>query len=314
MGEDAVEAPDGALDDVVVVKEPESSEDGSPSEDEGSETPQQFDVVRQGAEGSQPKVKNNAWIPKRINKIGAQRDTARDEADQSQADLAIEKEKNKLLQLALDQKNEAETIKPPNPDDFDEGVHDPKFIRDQNTYNQNFIASEVQKATANIQRNDEPAPNTELLSKQTKHYETAQDLGADDYAEVEDKALDILGNEIVNFIIQSSDSSPVILYYLGKNPDEAENIAELVKTNLGKAALQIGRLEVELKVRPKGKTEPTPDPDDEIEGGSPSANNTKQASYDAKLDTFRGDVASGKKTFSQLVAFKKSYVGKGVTI
>ncbi len=70
----------------------------------------------------------------------------------------------------------------------------------------------------------------------------------------------------MNRLIAESDSSSRILYYLGKNPDAAEEIAELVKTRPIAGVLRLGELGATLKVKPKSKTSVAPDPDDELAG------------------------------------------------
>lgn len=318
MGEDALKAPekdenDGEIE-VVKDDEPKDGEQPEGEESEQSEQKPEFEVVREGVDGSQPAARKQPGFKKRIDKLNAKITASTEEASQASVALALEQEKTKLLEMALAQKNEADNLKPPDPDDFDDGAIDPKYVSRLHEYNQGLIASEVKKQTASISvQQSEPATDTALLSKQTKHYEAAADLGAKDYAEVEDAAIDILGKEIVNQLIKASDSSHLILYYLGKNPDEAEEIAELVKTDPVKATLQLGRLEAELKVKPKANDEPTPDPDEELVGGSPSATNSKQRRYEQELDAARSKTQEARN-MSLVLAVKRKWKDSGVTL
>jgi len=314
MGDDALEIPDEqSADDGTEVELESKDGDVTLEGDKQSEDPPEFEVVRQGIDGSQPTTKRQSGFQKRIGKLNARNVVSEEKASEASAALILEQEKNKLLSLALDQQNEAKVLKAPDPDDFDEGVSDRKYIDANREYNQSFIASEVEKHTANIsaQQNSQPAIDTELRTKQEQHYEAAAKLGARDYADIEDKTIEILGKETVNHLIKNSDNSPAVLYYLGKNPHEAEEIAELIKTNPVRATLQLGRLEAELKIRPKGKDESAPNPDDELEGGSPSST----AVFERRLDKLREKAASGNhpEAMGQILKLKREERDKGVS-
>ena len=275
MGTNTAEAPAALTEEeqpeVIEPTEPETPivEDGEPGEDGEQQEATEFEVVLDGADGSQPDTQRG--IRKRINKLNNKVADAQDQASHADEALAVEREKNKLLQLALEQSHQAEVPLPPDPSDYDDGARDPNYIRSLNEYNQPMIAAEVHRQTANLAPVQVETIDPSLVKRQTKHYERASELGAKDFDEVEDKAISILGNEVVNHLINNSDESHLVLYYLGKNPGQAEEIAGLIKTNPVKATLQLGQLSAKLSVKPRANSEPTPDPDDELKGGSPSA-------------------------------------------
>jgi len=294
MGNDAVEVSNEATEDKIEVVLEDTLK-----ESEESKEPDGVEVVRLETDGSQPTVKKHGNFHNRIARLSNKIEAQADKANEATEKLRQSEELNKTLQLRIDQIDE---LKAPNPDDFGDTA---AFTVAQNEYTQSQIVSEVKKATANTLavQNNTPAKGNEWLKT---HYDAADKLGAGDYLEVEDQAIDIIGTEAASFIIEASDQAHVILYYLGKNPKEAENIAYLAKTNPGKATLQIGRLEAELKVKPKAINEPTPDPDDELKGGSPAAGtDTKNSKAEKQIDAMRQQVSDGTKTFSDLIALKK---------
>lgn len=240
----------------------EGSEGTEEAENEGEET----EIVLEGDDGSQPD-QSNLGIRKRINKLNAKVSDANDVASNASAELENERQKNKLLQLALEQKQETATPSgPPDPLDFDGGASDTKYVEALNGY----ISGLVREETAKHIPEPEPQTDRDLEVKQKQHYEAADKLNISDYEAVEDVAVGILGKETVNHLIKQTSNSPVILYYLGKNPEKAERIAELVKANPIKGVMELGALEARLKVT-KVKRNQAPNPDDVLEGAlSPS--------------------------------------------
>lgn len=302
MGEKTAKSPE-TKEEPVANAEPVESKDTP--DDAGEENQQTVEVVREGKEGSQPDKQHG--IRKRINKLNTKVSTAESTASDAQAELVREQEKTKLLTLALEQKTSSAA--PPNPVDFDDGARDPKYVKALQDFNRPLIAAEVERQTKKL-----PAvqpDNTDLERRQTRHYERAEKLGAKDFNETEDKAIAILGNEVANHLIRNSDQSHMVLYYLGKHPDEAEEIARLIETNPIKATLQLGRLEAELNVKPKANSEPTPDPDAEIAGGTPSAGKTNK--FQRQLDKAR-EAAQETGDIGAVLAVKKQAREAGVTV
>ncbi len=208
---------------------------------------------------------------------------------------------------------------PPDPIDFDGGVQDPKYAQALRDFNQPLIAAEVDKRVSAlpVASQTQGAPsNPDLERRQRQHYERAQEMKAKDFEETEDKAIAILGNEVVNHLIQSSEKSHIVLYYLGKNPDIAEDIKSLIDTDPVKATLQLGRLEAELSVKPKADLEPTPDPDTELQGGTPSAGQNNK--FQKKLNRLRDKAAEGggggNKAMLAISNLKREAKEAGVTI
>lgn len=260
----------------------EDDQKGAPDGSEADEDPdtdgQEVEIVLQGADGSQPK-RNPLGFTRRIRKLNATITAAEGEASQATTDLATEREKNKLLQLALDQKQAAPAA-PPDPSDFDDGAKDPQYVAALNDFNGRDFDARMQRHTA-AQPAPQPVVDRALERKQVEHYQAADKLKVKDYAETEDKAIAILGKTAVNILIESSDAdvSVKVLNYLGKNPDRAEEIAAMLNgrgTLPAKGILALGALGATLVAKPKAKRNPAPDPDNELEGASVSRSGKKQ--------------------------------------
>lgn len=294
--------------------EPETDPEG---DKKGDETAEQFEIVRETGD-SQPQKQPHFGIRKRINKLNERNKEANERTDVANQENALLAEKNKILEIALQQARENQpTAQPPNPSDFEDGTSDPKFQEKQNAYNQEAITREVNKQVQASTRTVSDNGNLnlkahELEKSQLKHYERATEIGAKDYSETEDKAIEILGNENVNHIIENFPDSQFLLYYLGKNPQEAERLSLLIRDKPIQGVAEIGRLSSELKV--KTKTVTTPNPDAELEGGEPGGNAT--STLLKQLDKLRENTAKNptQGNMKKIMDFKRKLQEKGIKL
>ena len=273
------------------------------------ESPEEFEVVR---EGTQPQnfdqQQVNDIVSKRVKKLNSKVQEVNEQSHQAQTDLDIANNKNKILQIALDQAKEkavTNKIVKPNKNDFDNGEYDPEFIKQSDEYTQALIDQRVEQAVLKASQTTEQNIGQEqqqkaLLSKQVKHYERADKIGAKDYSDTEDVALGIFGNHYSNQIIENFDDSHIIMYYLGKNPEEARNLKSLIENSPVKGVAAIGKLSAELKLKPKQKN--VADPDTEINGDGSGSNSD---ALQRQLDKLR-DQAAASGNMTKLMNFKKA--------
>jgi hypothetical protein len=242
-------------------------------DEEQSEDGDEIEIVLAGDVGSQPEVQNNLGIRKRVNKLNAKVNAAEGVADEANSALETERQKNKLLQLALDQRNQTpeQPSGPPDPFDYDDGGKDDKYIDALKAYNQRSFDDHMARHSS---AQPDPEIRRDLEDRQTAHYEAADKLGIPDYAESEDRAISILGRDTVNQIIGALDNSPEILDHLGKNIAKANRIAGLLKTDPVKGVLELGQLSKSdaLTAQPKLQRKAAPDPDTELQGSSVARN------------------------------------------
>lgn len=273
----------------------------SPGESEGAESGDEVgevDIVLSSDDGSQPdQIRIDQIVQRRVNKLNR-----RNKASSLQTDKKLEtlEQENRLLRLSIEQNKESPPATAPDPDKFEDGVSDPLYLRAHDEYTDARVNEAVKKHIPQ-QIQAPPQQDQSLERKQIKHYERAEALGVTGYEGVEDKAIEIIGTEAANFIIQSNENSHLIFYHLGKNPGKAEYFADLSKTDAGKCVMELGALGADLKVvQPKANLNQAPDPDDELEGSSPA----KLSSDDRKLESLRAQ-AQETGDMTQLMAFKR---------
>lgn len=298
-GENGAEGAEGADD---------STGDGQ--EDEATEV----EIVREG--DTQPQPTTPRGFLKRIGKLNGKVGKAQAETAEEKQKREFVEDENRILKLALEQakgKPGQAPNEPPNPEVFDGGVHDPDYIKATQDYNNKVIQEGIKKGLTEATQQTtvtqaQVAAAQKLETAQTSHYERAAKLGVKDYEETEDKAIEIFGTDNVNHLISNLDKSEVALYFFGKNTDLAHKYAEMFKTQPIKALVEIGGLLKEIKVKPKN--EPSPDPDIELEGGSPSNLEAAQR----KLNKLRDKVCETGKGMDKVANFKKQCKEKGISV
>lgn len=267
---------------------------------EGEASPEVVETVITEA-GAQPeKVATQGGVNRLLRKLGKANSAKRD----VESELQLAQQRAQMLELKIQQLEEKG---PPDPSQYDEGIADPKYVAEQTSY----IAEQAAKAV----RKDLPvsAPvDTGLERAQMAHAERAENLGIANYADVQDAAIDALGGETVNAIIQKSPKSEVVLYFLGANPGKAEDFRHLVETDPTGAAVELGRMEARLSVERKSTTQPIPDPDTEIRGGTPTAGQAN--SFQKRLDKAREAAGETPGLFGEILKIKREAAAAGVEV
>lgn len=288
-------------------KEDVSGKTPDPNADKGDPPAdiQEIEIVHTGDAGSQP-GQDNAAIRRRVRELKAKNKATESRATQSDARVELLTEEVRLLKLGS--QLQAEDPKLPNPNDYEDGHGDPKFRADYDKYTQGTIEKAVKQHIPAPVQPDTSRKDLELERVQSKHYDRAEKLGVSDYAEAENIAVGILGDDNANVIMRISTHSDKVLYHLGKNPEKAHYFADLSRTDPGRAIAEIGALGAELKPQPKAKAKPAPDPDEELVGASPPNPDT----YDSDLDKLRV-AAQATGDMSKILAFKKKHAELAAT-
>jgi hypothetical protein len=325
----------------IIVKDAENQDDANPTiiepdpkldadapgegegePGDGQEIEGEVELVIEG--DTQPKEKGQTprGFLKRINKLNGKVDVANGQADDARQGTAEEREKRifaedkaKVLEIALAQARGGGTQAPnskPNPDDFDNGMYDDAYQAAVDTYTEKRIQDVGQESAVKLQKQALVTAANEVTAQdlakaQKAHYERAYKLKVKDYDETEDKTIKIFGPGNANYLIKNMDDSEIAFYYFGKNEATAEKYAEMMRKEPIRALLEIGRLTGGIKVKPK--SEPAPDPDDELEGGGPS----NQEANQLKLNKLRTAAMSGKG-MDKLMKFKRLMTEKGIKL
>lgn len=278
------------------------------SEDEVDEG---IEVVRE-IKGSPPKKTDTLplGVRKRFSKLKAKAVSAQGDVGKANEENAVLRERLKLLELQAELSKEEPVLnQEPNPEDFDDGETDPKFLKKQRAFDISTAKAELRKEFADSAKQNVVTENQTRKSKQRdqkleEHYGRVAGMKAKDYFEVEDKAIDYMGEETVKEIIENFDDPHILLYFLGSNQGEAEELVDTIKSNPIRGTAAIGRLQSELMVKPKSKI--IPNPDEDLEGGTLSGNMTAD---ERKLDKLRKE-ADKTGNINKVLAFKREMKAK----
>ncbi len=287
-----------------------------PDESGDDNSDDDLEVVRVVDEGTQPDKQQRIddFVSKRLRRERKKTDAVTQETN---AELGLVKQELQLTKLALEQAKVGVAPKIPNPDDFDDGFADPKYQSAFNTYQQGLIQDQVQKLTASV---SVPAKDTEYLVRaKRRHYELAVNNAPKDYMEIEDAVIDVLGEEVVDHLILADPHAYKAIYFLGKNSEEVHELGALFKTGNGddaiKATLRIGGLLKGVKFQKKSKSKPAPEPDDELEGGTPSASDSVfQTRFEKAIVQAGKDGEAGRKGHTLMNTIQDEARVKGVTL
>lgn len=226
-------------------------------------------ILPDDAGGTQPKKPeiNKAWLGQRLGRAKRQVDAARVGATKAEEERDLLLLQNQQLKERIESKPVAP--KRPNPDDFDDGVQDPKYFAALDEFADKRIAAQVSEQVAKLAPQAQPVVDNQLETRRLAHYQESQSLNAD-FEETEDAAISVLGQSNVDLIVTHFPNSPKIVYFLGKkaNHARAREIAGLVDSNPVQALLALGRLDDRLTVKRSGSAKPAPNPDEELSGTS----------------------------------------------
>lgn len=142
------------------------------------------------------------------------------------------------------------------------------YLVAQSTY-QRQMMSEVVGQQLNQQQNGHrlQAQQQRREDSLKTYAETASKLNVSDFNETQDKAFDVLGDDIAQMIAEQLPSdAPKLLYYLGKNSKKAEELREKFAINPGGMTFELGKLAGNLSIKPK-RTKAA-QPESKVKGGS----------------------------------------------
>lgn len=285
---------------------PEVDETETPEVEGGEESTEEIvevylegdDETPEGKQKTTEQDRINAVVQKRVAREKRTQVKANDEAVKQVQANAILQEQNKLLTLRNEQLQQGKQL---SPDDFDDGVTDPKYI-----------AALVQQQVAAQQPAPLPAvvvpkDNTDAIRT---HVTAAMTSGLKDFEEQEDKVIEEIGVEAHNYIVVNFPGrSHLMTFALAKNLGKLVELGNHVRSNDNqKALLLLGEISATAKVRKVSQSN-TPDPVDQVEGSVNSSN-----PWEIKLDKLRDKVVEGKATMGDILALKKQAAAKGVNL
>lgn len=291
------------LDDTQNSITPDSStgdvDEGAESDDEATEVR----IVDSADDGSQPDKKAlNKGFRERLRKVTNKSRGFEQQAAEATENLRIANDTNRVLQAQITQQRQPEAPKEPNADDYDDGVHDPKYMKArEDALVKRVEAVALNRAPAELV----PAHDYDLERSQDQYDGNVEKLGVKNFAELEAKTIDVLGIDTVKLLIKSNEAAPIIVANLGSNPKKLQHYADLLKSDPVKGITELTLLGTRLSVDTKSNVNQAPDPDMELEGAAPANSN-----YERQLDKLRGEVAAGKRTMKDIASFKRKHADR----
>lgn len=229
--------------------EGESEDDTSDEDEAGADREEDHD-----AEEEKPK-KRKKTASERIAEITKFRRQAEEERDRQAAEVARLRRENEELQKSRSASGDDEDLtsekdkdkgkgdEPPDPNDFDYGEVDPRYISALVEYRTNKTISESEKSREEARKAE--AAEREASEIQHKYGEVIT-RGAKKYDDFDDVVVDGANNgrwplaEHTVRLLLDSEVGEDVAYHLATHPEEAKELAGLDPT---KAAVHFGRLE-----------------------------------------------------------------------
>ena len=249
----------------------EGVEDAEAVVEAAPEDPEEVEIGIEGEEQPSSKPVRISGFQKRINRLNAKVDAASSEVESERKRREAAEEEAKLWRMKAQQ-----SVSKPKPEDFDT---DAEFEAARERYENDRIAElAAKKAEEQVQQYLEKSQSQTTQASQQQEFDRmskahdarAAALKVPDYDEVEDVAIDSLGDDLSRTIVNKIPNSEMLMYYLGKNRARAEEFRTLAVTDPLGCVLELGGLAKQLSVRPKRK--PAPDPETQVEGGGEPAN------------------------------------------
>lgn len=261
MSEQAIET--------IENEEIETETEGEEEQSLAPEEPEEVEIVLDGEEEPASNPVPKGFI-KRIGKLNGKVDAANQKAEELARELEAERRKAQQLEAMLT--GQAKPNKRPRPEDFDT---DEEYEAAAEKYEESIAARVVQQHLARAhqtqqQQTQQKAQQQQLETGLHAHYERAESLKVADYETTEDRAIEVLGNDVAKHIMANTDNSEVVLYHLGKNPAKAQQIAEAISRNPIKGLVDIGVLASRLQVKTKSSLPPEPETQISQSGGTGS--------------------------------------------
>lgn len=209
----------------------------------------QEDVAAPAAEGSSPSESDESSAQKRIRQLTYQKHEAERRAQEHEARIR-ELERGKPSQV---QPPNADTIRPPHPDDYDT---DEAYRSAAESYNR----ASVQKYLAEERAQEEARVAQEQRAQLLQTYQqkvAAYAAESEGFVEDVEAAKSVLSfSEPVAEMLASSEKPGEVTHYLAKNPEHALKLARM---SVAQAAREIARIEIAVDAaKPKPSNAPPP--------------------------------------------------------
>ena len=220
----------------------------------------------ESVDSQETEPKKLGGVAKRIGELTAQRHEAERRAE------AAEKREQQVRDM-LDRQLQSKKLEPePEPQ---KATTEPQLAQFQ-TYEEYVAAVADYKVELRFQKLDQERQAAEAV-KQKAEVQTGFQRKADEFKAQTPDFEEVAYNpslpitDVMADALNYSESGPQVLYHLGKNPEEAQRIAELSLRSPVAAAIELGKLEAKLSLPQPRTTTQAPPPIRPLSGGSGSA-------------------------------------------
>ncbi len=266
-------------------------------QDAGEVTPEEFDIVLAGQDEAESEPDPKSKADHILNRVMRKKGKLEDE--------------NVLLRQQL-QAQQVQPVAPAVQAAPDEYNYDDRndYLRDKTAWDRQML-TDVVSQQLNQQQNGHriEASNQQRNAALETYAKTAANLGVSDFNGTQDKAFDVLGDELAQMIATKLPSkAPKLMYWFGKNPAEAARIADLYKADPGNATFQLGELAGKLTIQRKRTSAAAPE--SKVESGSVGGIDTD---WQKQLDKISDDAEFGNisKTINAKREIKKQAKAAG---
>lgn len=243
--------------------------EAAPTEDDEDE---EVEIVLEG-EDEPTSTPAPRGVRRLINRVSA----AKAEASEAEKRAEAVEAENKMLRERLAQDIED---KEPSDEDFETDAEYRAALRD-------YLKREAAKTAAEETKRliaETQQQNTQVQSSQTRqaeldeHYKRVAKTRIKNYDELEETAIEVMGQRYVEEIAAKCDKSEIVLAHLGTNRGKAEQFARTFDADPVKALLDIGALSE--KLTPKRKHSRAADPAVTIDKGIASTGGPPGARFE----------------------------------
>jgi len=181
------------------------------------------------------------------------------------------------------------------PDELDFDDHK-DYLAAKSKHQAKLLRSVVNERLAEEQNAHRIAAVQQQKESALKTYtESAAALKVSDFNETQDKAFDVLGDDFAQLIMEEiPEEGSKLIYWFGKNPQEAVEYRERYLRNPGKTTFSLGKLAGKLTIQPKRSN--AADPESKVDNASVGGSDSD---WQKQLDKI--DKAVTNKTISKSV-------------
>lgn len=261
---------------------------GSEENADDNEAVQEFDIVLAGQDEPQIEPEKKSTSDHILSRVMRKKDK-------------LTEENESLKQQLLDKAQSPAAVETqPDEDDFDNRKD---YLQAHSEWHSRMLNSATAAQLTRQQNSHRVAAQEQQHDTALQTYATnASNLKVRDFNDTQDKAFDVLGEQFVQMLAtELPEDAPMLVYWLGKNPKEAEQYRDQFTANPSKTTFALGKLAGKLTIQPRQTN--AAQPETKIESGSVGGINEDWQALLDKCDDAT-DMSNISKTLNERRAIK----------